>query len=58
MKSWPTMIPADLRAALTGTLDGQARPLATDVWTDLRDWLIAHGMELPSEPRRDGPPYG
>ena len=47
-RSWPTMIPDDLRYRLDGVLGGVSRPLAADVWTDLREWLIAHEVAPPS----------
>lgn len=57
---WPSMIPPDLRSKLDPVLGRLTRPLAADVWTELRDWLCKHEVappeELPEDKDRDGPP--
>ena len=57
--NWPRMIPPDLRSRLEALLGTRNRPLAADVWTELRDWLISHEAEppgnLPEEKRSEGP---
>ena len=55
--TWPTMIPDDLRYRLDGVLGGISRPLAADVWTDLREWLIAHEVAPPDELARPVPSH-
>ena len=49
MPQWPTMIPPDLRRKLEPVLGSRNRPLAADVWTELRDWLLKHGVTPPDE---------
>lgn len=54
--SWPTMMPSDLRRAVSDIL-GRRDAEAADVWTEVRSWLVAHGAvapDLPKEPL----PYG
>lgn len=46
---WPTMIPDDLRPAIDRIVQGRNRGVA-DVWTEVRDWLIKHGVEPPDLP--------
>lgn len=43
---WPNSIPADLRRTLDGTLS-QRGVGSAQVWGDVRDWLIKHGVEAP-----------
>lgn len=48
--TWPASIPYDLRRAWE-RLEGQrARTTDADRWTEVRDWLIAHGIEPPDHP--------
>lgn len=47
--AWPNTIPEDLRRILTGTLATRSVG-AAEVWGDLRDWLIRHGVEPPAHP--------
>ena len=47
--TWPNTIPEDLRRILTGTLATRSVGPA-EVWGDLRDWLIQHGVEPPAHP--------
>ena len=46
---WPTMIPHDLRSALDRIVQSR-NPCSADVWTELREWLIRHGVEAPDLP--------
>jgi hypothetical protein len=46
---WPTMMPEDLRRAVNRTL-GARNVEAADVWTEVREWLIKHGVEAPQLP--------
>ncbi len=55
--TWPTMIPDDLRYRRHEVLGGISRPLAADVWTDLREWLIAHDVTPPDELARPRSSY-
>ena len=47
--TWPNTIPEDLRRILTGTLATRSVGPA-EVWGDLRDWLIQHGVQPPDHP--------
>lgn len=47
--TWPNTIPEDLRRILSGTLATRSVGPA-EVWGDLRDWLIRHGVEPPAHP--------
>jgi hypothetical protein len=49
MQDWPNTIPEDLRQRLTGTLAARSVGPA-EVWGDLRDWLIRHGIQPPDQP--------
>jgi hypothetical protein len=55
---WPNTIPADLRRRLESVLS-QRSPGAPELWGEVRDWLIKHGVEapdrLPEEPPLTGP---
>jgi len=59
-RNWSSMIPPDLRARMDAVLGTRQRPLLADVWTELRDWLEAHEVEVPEalpverEPRVGG----
>lgn len=46
---WPATIPDDLRSTLDPIIHGRYRHSA-DVWTELRSWLIKHGVEAPDLP--------
>ena len=50
------MTPADLRSRLKPVLLGRNRPLAADVWTELRDWLIEHQAVPPENLPREQTP--
>ena len=55
---WPNSIPEDLRLRLLGTLAVRSVGPA-EVWGDLRDWLVKHGVQppdhaLPEYPRPEG----
>jgi hypothetical protein len=56
--SWPNTIPADLRRRLDAVLSLRSVG-APEVWGEVRDWLIKHGIEapaqLPEEPLMSGP---
>ena len=54
---WPTMMPPDLRRNIEGVL-GMRSPCAADVWTELREWLVLHGVEAPDYLPRDRGPEG
>lgn len=43
---WPYTVPADLRPRLEAVLSFRSRG-AAEVWGEVRDWLEAHGVELP-----------
>lgn len=48
MSDWPTMCPPDLRDRLVPVLEGyRTRPQAAEVWTELKTWLEAQGVEAP-----------
>lgn len=44
---WPTSCPPDLRRLIEPLLEQRNRPLAADVWTNLREWLITHDVPAP-----------
>lgn len=53
--SWPNSIPSDLRGKIDAVLSMRNSD-ANEVWTELRDWLIQHGVkapDLPVEPSRE-----
>lgn len=54
---WPSMMPPDLRRRVEAVL-GMRSPCAADVWTELREWLIRHGVEAPAELPADRPGDG
>lgn len=43
---WPTMMPPDLRTAVNRVF-GSRNVEAADIWTEVREWLMAHGAEAP-----------
>ncbi len=43
---WPYTIPADLRPRIEAVL-GQRSHGAAEIWGEVRDWLEAHGVEMP-----------
>lgn len=52
---WPNNIPADLRRQLAATLSRRNVGPA-EIWGDVRDWLILHGIEPPNGLPEDTPP--
>ena len=56
--TWPHTIPADLRRRLDAVLSLRS-VAAPEVWGEIRDWLVKHGVEapgaLPEEPPMSGP---
>lgn len=42
------MLPPDLRRILDGALSIR-NVEAADIWTNVREWLIKHGVEAPDE---------
>lgn len=46
---WPTMMPDDLRRCVDDIIH-RRNAEAADVWTELRDWLMKHGVEAPPLP--------
>jgi hypothetical protein len=46
---WPSMMPEDLRSPISNILASR-NPMAADVWTEVRDWLIKHGVKAPDLP--------
>lgn len=59
-RTWPSMMPPDLRARIDVLLGTRNMPLAADVWTELREWLEMHEVEppgrLPEDRGPEGPP--
>lgn len=55
---WPQMIPPYLRSHLELVLLSLNRPLAADVWTELRDWLVKHQAVPPVNLPRENHPKG
>ena len=51
---WPKSVPQDLRKRLDEVLSFRTFG-PTDVWSEVRDWLIAHGVEAPDELPEDPP---
>jgi hypothetical protein len=43
---WPQTVPPDLRARLEDVL-GQRSHGAAEIWGEIRDWLVKHGVEPP-----------
>ncbi len=55
MTDWPQTIPPDLRRRLDGVMGFRSFG-PNDVWGELRDWLVLHGVEAPAKlPEHDGP---
>ncbi|MBL9045959.1 MAG: hypothetical protein JNK34_01420 [Tabrizicola sp.] len=54
---WPFSIPADLRNRLAGVLSTRHHGPA-EVWGEVRDWLEAHGVEMPEGIEVERPPEG
>ncbi len=55
MTEWPHTIPPDLRRRLEGVM-GFRSFSPTDVWGEVRDWLVLHGVEAPAKlPEEKGP---
>lgn len=44
--TWPNNIPVDLRRRLDAVLSLRSCG-APEVWGEVRDWLIKHGIEAP-----------
>ncbi len=55
--SWPHSIPADLRPRLAGVLSMRNCGPA-EVWGEVRDWLEAHGVQMPDSVQVELPPEG
>ena len=55
-KAWPRMVPPYLRRLLADVLKTGWEPLAADVWTNVREWLIKHRVEPPQNLPEDKPP--
>ena len=55
--TWPHNIPPDLRRRLDAALSmrGCAAP---DIWGEVREWLIQHGVEAQSQIPEDRAPDG
>lgn len=54
---WPYSIPADLRPRLAGVLSTRNCGPA-EVWGEVRDWLAAHGVEVPESIQTERAPEG
>lgn len=54
---WPYTVPSDLRRRLDEVLSLRNRG-APEVWGEVRDWLVAHGIEMPDSVTFDGPSEG
>jgi hypothetical protein len=46
--SWPNSIPPDLRRRIESVLSMRSHG-APEVWGELRDWLIKHGVQAPTQ---------
>jgi hypothetical protein len=57
MSLWPQNIPPDLRRALDRALS-MRNCSAPDVWGEVRDWLVAHGVRAPADLAEDLRPEG
>jgi hypothetical protein len=51
---WPYTIPPDLRTLLDQVLS-KRNVGAAEVWGEVRDWLEAHGVEMPDDLPFDRP---
>lgn len=49
MPDWPNTIPEDLRKRMASTLTARSVGPA-ELWGDVREWLIKHGVEPPEHP--------
>jgi hypothetical protein len=54
---WPYSIPADLRPLIDGALS-KRNCRAPEIWGEVRDWLEAHGVEVPEGITLEPPPEG
>ena len=45
---WPQTIPPDLRRKLENVM-GYRSYGAQDLWGEVREWLVAHGVEVPEQ---------
>lgn len=54
---WPNTIPADLRPRLDAALSRRSVG-AAELWGEVRDWLIKHGVEAPERLPEDPAPSG
>lgn len=54
---WPNTIPADLRCMIDSALSHRSVG-AAEVWGEVRDWLIKHGVEAPDRLPEDPSPSG
>jgi hypothetical protein len=43
---WPQTVPPDLRPRLEDVL-GQRSHGPAEIWGEIRDWLVKHGVEAP-----------
>lgn len=48
MPHWPQTIPPDLRRKLDSVM-GYRSCGPQDVWGEIRDWLVMHGVEVPDD---------
>ena len=48
MPNWPQTIPPDLRRKLENVM-GYRQFGPQDLWGEIRDWLVAHGVEAPPQ---------
>lgn len=46
--TWPNSIPPDLRQMLASVLSTRSHGPA-ELWGEIRDWLIKHGVEAPEK---------
>lgn len=51
---WPHTIPADLRRMIENAL-GRRSVGSPEIWGEVRDWLIKHGVEAPDHPLPEEP---
>ena len=55
--SWPYSIPAGLRNRINRVLGGRNHG-APEIWGEVRDWLVEHGVEKPPSVTIEKPPEG
>lgn len=48
MLHWPQTIPPDLRRKLENVM-GYRQFGPQDLWGEIREWLVAHGVDAPEE---------